>query len=119
MVSLALAAASTIITLLIKEATPNPDLFTVNAPLAIHILARYLNIKLEAPMEEAKVAMAPSKLLKHKHPSKRVLLRPVKAAVVSASHALLVHLKIRLMPEDLPAVVGDGELPELLGLHLE
>merc|ERR1712051_789539 len=102
MVSLALAAASTILTLLIKEATPNPDLFTVRAPLA-----------------EAKAAMAPSKLLKHKHPSKRVLLRPVKAAVVSASHALLVHLKIRLMPEDLPAVVGDGELPELLGLHLE
>ena len=127
MVSLALAAASTIITVLIKEATPNPGLFTVNAPLAIHNLDTIsLNTKLEAHTEEAKPAMAPSKLpklLKHKRPSpsKRLLhlQRPVKSAVVSASHALLVLLKILTKPEDLPAVVEDGELPELPGLRLE
>ena len=120
MVSLALAAASTILTVLIKEATPNLDLFTANAPLATDSL----NTKLETSTEEAKPATAPSKLLKHKRPSpsKRLLhlqRRPVKAAVVSASHALLVLLEILTNPEDLTAVLEDGELPELPGHHLE
>ena len=119
MVSLALAAASTILTVLIKEATPNLDLFTANAPLATDSL----NTKLETSTEEAKPAMAPSKLLKHKRPSpsKRLLhlQRPVKSAVVSASHASLVLLEILTNPEDLTAVLEDGELPELPGHHLE
>ena len=67
-------------------------------------------------MEEASVAKVLDKFLKVKPLSKRALQRLVKAVVVSAPNALLVLQKIVTKPEDLAAVVEDGELLELQGL---